>query len=89
MEWRINWCIIFYLRYSRLFWIYLKKTRRKNCNPSIRPYTNKTENRITFEIKTGYYLKLLTPEIMTLFGDTKRKITKDENGGIVPHLETT
>ena len=55
----------------------------------MRPYTNKTENRITFEIKTGYYLKLLTPEIMTLFGDTKRKITKDENGGIVPHLETT
>ena len=24
-------------------------------------------NRITFEIKTGYYLKLLTPETMKLF----------------------
>ena len=33
-------------------------------NPSIRMYVNKTENRISFKIKTGYYLKLPTPETM-------------------------
>ena len=29
-------------------------------------YVNKIENRIIFKIKTGYYLKLLTPETMQL-----------------------
>ena len=50
-------------------------------------YVNKIENRITFKIKTGYYLELLTPETMKLLGSTKSKITKDENRGNVPHLE--
>ena len=45
---------------------------------------------ITFEIKTGYYLELLTPETKKLLGSTtKSKITKNENGGNVPHLEIT
>ena len=48
----------------------------------------KTENRITFKTKTGYYLGLLTPEIMKLLGSTKTKINKDKNGENVPHLET-
>ena len=52
-------------------------------------YVNKTENRITFEIKTGYYLELLTPETMKLLGNAKTKITKDKNGKNVPHLEIT
>ena len=50
-------------------------------------YVNKIENRITFKIKTGYYIELLTPETMKLFGSTKSKINKDENGENVPHLE--
>ena len=29
-------------------------------------YTNKTENRITFKIKTGYYLEILTSETIKL-----------------------
>ena len=41
---------------------------------------NKIENRITFRIKTGYYLKLLMPEMMKLFGSTKCKKAEDENG---------
>ena len=41
----------------------------------------------TFKIKTGYYLELLTPETTKLLGSTKSKITKDENGENVPHLE--
>ena len=37
----------------------------------------------------GYYLELLTPEMMKLLGNTKNKITKHKNGEIVPHLEIT
>ena len=47
------------------------------------------ENRITFKIKIGYYLKLLTPETMKLLVSTKSKITKDENGENLPYLEVT
>ena len=47
----------------------------------------KTEKRITFKIKTGYYLELLTLETMKLQRSTKRKITKVENGKNVPNLE--
>ena len=43
-------------------------------------YVNRIENRITFEIKNGYYLELLTPETMKLLGSTESKITKDKNG---------
>ena len=52
-------------------------------------YVNKIENRITFKIKTGYYLELLTPQTMRLPGSTKSKIKKDKNGKNVPHLEIT
>ena len=55
----------------------------------VRIYINKIENRITFKIKTGYYLELLTPETMKLLGITKSKITKIENGENVPNLEIT
>ena len=50
-------------------------------------YINKIENRITFKIKSGYYLELLTPETMKLLESTESKITKDKNGESVPHLE--
>ena len=50
---------------------------------------NKTENRITFKIKTGYSLELLTQETMKLLGTTGNKITKDKNGENVPHLDIT
>ena len=52
-------------------------------------YVNKIENRITFKIKSGYYLELLTPETMKLLESTKSKITKDENGENVTYLEIT
>ena len=42
-----------------------------------------------FEIKTGYYLELLTPKTMKLLGSTKSKVTKDDDGENVPHLEIT
>ena len=46
----------------------LKKHSESVDNPSIRIYVNKIENRITFKIKNGYYLELLTPKTMKLLG---------------------
>ena len=67
----------------------LEKHETATDNPSIRIYINKIENRITFKIKTGYYLELLTPEKMKLLGSTKTKITKDGHSENVPYLEIT
>ena len=53
---------------------YIFKKHSENVdNPSIRIYVNKIENKITFKIKNGYYLELLTPETMKLLGSTKVK----------------
>ena len=52
-------------------------------------YVNKIGNRITFKIKTGYYLQLLTPGTMKLLGSTRSKITRNENCEIMSHLEIT
>ena len=65
----------------------LKKHIESADSPSIRIYVNKIENRITFKIKNGYYLKLLTPETIKMLGSTVTKINKDKNGENVPHLE--
>ena len=58
----------------------LKKHSEGVDNPPIRIYVNRIENRITFKIKSGYYLELLTPETMKLPGSSESKITKDKNG---------
>ena len=89
MEWWIwitRW-ILFYIRYSRLFWVYFKKHGEDIDKPSVQIYVNKIENRVTFKIKNGYSLELLTPETMKLLGSTKNKITEDKNVENVPHLK--
>ena len=53
---------------------------KKTVNPSTRIYINNIKNRITFEIKAGYYLELLTPKTVKLLGSTKSEITTNENG---------
>ena len=69
---------------------YILKKHGENTNiPPIQIYVNKIENRITFKIKNGYALELLTKETMKLLGSTENKITKDKNGENVPHLEIT
>ena len=65
----------------------LKKHSESVDNPSIRIYVNKTENRVTFKIKSGYYLELLTTETMKLPASVESKITRNKNGENVPHLE--
>ena len=41
-------------------------------NPPLRIFVNEIENRITFRVKVGYYLKLLMPEYMRLLGSIKK-----------------
>ena len=67
----------------------LKKHGEDIDKPSVQIYVNKIENRITFKIKDGYSLELLTPGTMKLLRSTKSKINKDKNGENVPHLEIT
>ena len=64
------------------------KDNDKN-KPLVKIYTIKVENGITFKIKNGYSLELLTKETMNLLRSTKNKITKDKNGENLPHLEIT
>ena len=65
----------------------LKKHSESVDDPPIEISVSKNENMIAFKIKNGYYLELLTPEIMKLLGSTKSKTTGEKNGVNVPHLE--
>ena len=65
----------------------LKKHGEDIDKPSVQIYVNQIENRVTFKIKNGYKLELLTTEKMKLLGSTENKITKDKNDENVPHLE--
>ena len=50
-------------------------------------YANTINNRIVFEIKSGYKLELLSKETMKLLGSTKNIIDVDKNSENVPRLE--
>ena len=65
----------------------LKKHSESVDDPPIEIFVSRSENRITFKIKNGYYIELLTPETMKLLGSTENKITVEKNGENVPHLE--
>ena len=64
----------------------LKKHGENTDKPSMQIYVNKIENRITFKIKNGYSLELLTKETMKLLGSTKNKITKDKKMEKMYHI---
>ena len=51
----------------------LKKRSENVDDPSVKIYVNRTENRITFKIKSRYYLELLTPETVKLLGSAEAK----------------
>ena len=55
-------------------------------NPSIRISSNRTENRITFKIKSGHYLELQSKKFLA---STEIKIANHRNSKNVPHLEFT
>ena len=51
----------------------LEKHGENIDEPSVQIYVNKIKNRITFKIKKGYSLELLTPETMKLLGSPEKK----------------
>ena len=59
MEWRI-WITIWFVfcvRYSRLFWVYLKKKHGEYIyGPSVQIYVNKIEIGLHLELKKGIVL---------------------------------
>ena len=67
----------------------MKKRGEDMDKPSVMIYVNKIENRVTFKIKNGYSLELLSSETMKLLGSTENKITKYKNGENVLDLEIT
>ena len=83
----ITWWIYSVSDIQDYFEYIFKKYEIVTDNRLIMIYVNKIENRITFKIKTGHYLDLLTPETMILLGSTKSKIAWDENGENLPYLE--
>ena len=63
----------------------IKKHETLTDNPPIRIYVNKIEARTTLEVKTRYYLELLTLETIKVHGSPKIKINKDKIGKNASH----
>ena len=49
----------------------LEKHGERINNPSIKIHVNNIENRVTFKIKTEYYVQFFTPKTMKLLARTK------------------
>ena len=71
---------ILYQIFKIIFNIFKKKHGQNIDNPSVKINVNKIENRITFKVKNGCSLELLTPETVKSLGRIENKITKDKNG---------
>lgn len=61
--------------------------KKHNTDQTIYIYADSVENRVTFKIKDGSSLELLSDETMKLLGSTTSKIDKDMNGENPPKLE--
>ena len=57
-------------------------------NPPVQIYPNKIKNRIVFNIKTWYKLKLSSSETMKLLGSTKKDVDQDKDWEDVIKLES-
>ena len=73
----------------KVIWRTLPKNQKVTDNAPGRKYVNIIETTITFKIKRGYYLNVLTSETTKLLGSTKSKITKYENNENVYYLKIT
>ena len=65
----------------------IKKHETIGENAPILIYANTINNRIVFEIRSGYKLELLSKETMKLLGSTSSIIDADKNSENVPRLE--
>ena len=78
--------ILYQILHQQYYFQYICKKHETLTNKSsVQIYVNKIQNKITFKIKSGYYLELLTLKAMKLLGSTER-ITRDKNGKNVPQL---
>ena len=68
---------ILYQIFKIILSIFKKNHKEDIGKPSVQIYVDKIVNRVTFKIKNGYSLELLTPETMKLLGSTENKITKE------------
>ena len=55
--------------------------------PPAKIYVKWTQNRVTFKIKCGYYLELLTPKNMKLLESTEEKLTNGKYGENLQRLQ--
>ena len=69
---------MFYIKYSRLFWIYFNKT--------VKILVILQWEYMKIKLKINLHLKLNHLELLTPFS-TENKITKDKNGKNASHLE--
>ena len=67
--------------------VYHQKTRANFDKFVIKIYIHNIENRITFKLKSEYYLELLMLKNMKLLRSIQIKITKDKNVENKPQLE--
>ena len=65
----------------------IKKHETIGENAPILIYANTINNKIVFEIKSGYKLEVLSKETMKLLGSTKDTTDTDKNSENVPKLE--
>ena len=76
-----------HILYQDYFEYIIKKHEILTYNSPVRIYLYKFENRITFNVKTVYYLELLTPKTMKLLKSSYKKITKEKNCENITYLE--
>ena len=65
----------------------IKKHETITDTPPILIYVNAINDRMTFKIKSGYKLELLSKETMKLLGSTSYIIDNDKNSEVVPKLK--
>ena len=61
--------------------------QKHNATKTIFIYADSVENRVTFKVKEGSSLELMTDETKKLLGSETSKIDKDKNGENPPQLE--
>ena len=66
------WDIQYYFEYI------IKKHETVTDNPLVEKYASKIQNWVTFKIKFGYYLELLTTDIMKLLGNAEKKDNQEQ-----------
>ena len=68
---------------------FIVEKHTKDHKDDIKIYVNKTANRVTFKLKTGVILELMTPETQRFLGSSTNAITSEINGDLAPQMKST